>query len=107
MKKLSMFLMLVVALVAFASCGGNASKKNEAQQTEVKEAALPVGLQLYTVRGDMEKDFKGTLQKVKELGYDGVEFAGLFGIAPADVEVVLVTIPRGVRFWSTSHLQPR
>ena len=92
MKKLSMFLMLVVALVAFASCGGNASKKNEAQQTEVKEAALPVGLQLYTVRGDMEKDFKGTLQKVKELGYDGVEFAGLFGNAPADVKAMCAEI---------------
>ena len=92
MKKLSMFLMLVVALMAFASCGGNASKKNEAQQTEVKEAALPVGLQLYTVRGDMEKDFKGTLQKVKELGYDGVEFAGLFGNAPADVKAMCAEI---------------
>ena len=54
MKKLSILLMFVVAMVAFASCGGGASKKNEAQQTEVKEAALPVGLQLYTVRGDME-----------------------------------------------------
>ena len=87
-----MFLMLVIALMAFASCGGNASKKNEAQQTEVKEAALPVGLQLYTVRGDMEKDFKGTLQKVKELGYDGVEFAGLFGNAPADVKAMCAEI---------------
>ena len=66
------------------SCGG-ASKKNEAQQqAEVKE--LPVGLQLYTVRDDMAKDFKGTLQQVKALGYDGVEFAGLFGQNPADIK---------------------
>ena len=92
MKKLSMFLMLVVALMTFASCGGNASKKNEAQQTEVKEAALPVGLQLYTVRGDMEKDFKGTLQKVKELGYDGVEFAGLFDNTPEQVKAMCAEI---------------
>ena len=27
---------------------------------------LPVGLQLYSVRDDMEKDFNGTLKKVKE-----------------------------------------
>ncbi len=41
--------------------------------------ALPIALQLYSVRGEMEKDFKGTLERVKALGYDGVEFAGLFG----------------------------
>ena len=38
-----------------------------------------VGLQLYSVRDDMEKDFYGTLKKVKEIGYDYVEFAGYFG----------------------------
>lgn len=41
--------------------------------------SLSVGLQLYTLRNEMGKDFKGTLEKVKELGYEGVEFAGLFG----------------------------
>ena len=91
MKKLSLFMMLVVALVAFTSCGGGASKKNEAQQqTEVKE--LPVGLQLYTVRDDMAKDFKGTLQQVKALGYDGVEFAGLFGHTPEQVKAMCAEI---------------
>lgn len=40
---------------------------------------FPVALQLYSVRGDLEADFKGTLEKVKAMGYDGVEFAGIFG----------------------------
>ncbi len=40
---------------------------------------LPVGLQLYSVREDLEKDFEGTLKKVKAMGYEGVEFAGLYG----------------------------
>lgn len=39
---------------------------------------LPVALQLYSVRDDMSKDFNGTLKKVKDMGYDGVEFAGLY-----------------------------
>lgn len=39
---------------------------------------LPVALQLYTVRNEMAADFAGTLKKVKAMGYDGVEFAGLF-----------------------------
>lgn len=29
-----------------------------------------VGLQLYSVREDMEKDMDETLRKVKEMGYD-------------------------------------
>lgn len=44
---------------------------------------MPVALQLYTVRSETEKDFVGTLKKVAELGYQGVEFAGYGGL-PAD-----------------------
>lgn len=37
---------------------------------------LPVGLQLYTLREEIEHDFPGTLEKVAKAGYRGVEFAG-------------------------------
>lgn len=47
---------------------------------------LPVAVQLYSVRDEMEKDFYGTVRKMKELGYDGVEFAGLFGEEPAKIK---------------------
>ena len=47
---------------------------------------FPIALQLYTVREDMATDFEGTLKKVKEMGYDGVEFAGLFGKTAAQVK---------------------
>lgn len=47
---------------------------------------FPIALQLYSVRDDMSKDFEGTLKKVKELGYDGVEFAGLYGNSPEKVK---------------------
>ena len=50
--------------------------------------ALPVAIQLYSLRDEMEKDFKGTLKAVKEMGYDGVEFAGLYGNDPADVKAM-------------------
>lgn len=50
---------------------------------------LPIALQLYSVRDDMKKDFKGTLTKVKEMSYQGVEFAGLFGHSPAEVKAML------------------
>lgn len=48
--------------------------------------SLPVALQLFSVRDDMEADFNGTLKKVKAMGYDGVEFAGLYGHSVDDVK---------------------
>lgn len=48
-----------------------------------------LGLQLYTVRDHLEKDFEGTLRKVAELGYKGVEFAGYFGRTPGEVLEIL------------------
>ena len=47
--------------------------------------SLPVALQLFSVRDDMAADFEGTLKKVRSMGYQGVEFAGLYG---NDVEMV-------------------
>jgi len=38
-----------------------------------------IALQLYSVREDCRKDFKGVLEKVAEMGYEGVEFAGFYG----------------------------
>lgn len=37
---------------------------------------LPVGLQLYTVRRQLQANFPGTLRKVASIGYTEVEFAG-------------------------------
>jgi len=37
---------------------------------------LPIGLQLYTIGGAMRKDPAGSLAKVAQLGFKGVEFAG-------------------------------
>ncbi len=48
-----------------------------------------VGLQLYTVRDEMAKDFEGTLAKVAAIGYKEVEFAGYFNKTPKDVRAVL------------------
>lgn len=47
---------------------------------------LPVAVQLYSVRDEMEKDFYGTIKLMKEIGYDGVEFAGLFGQNPEEIK---------------------
>ncbi|RPI26091.1 MAG: sugar phosphate isomerase/epimerase [Acidobacteria bacterium] len=48
-----------------------------------------VGLQLYTIRAEMEKDFEGSLARVAQIGYREVEFAGYFGRTPQQVKAIL------------------
>lgn len=52
-------------------------------------SAYKIGLQLYSVRGELERDFEGTLTKVKAMGYDYVEFAGFYGHTPQQVKEIL------------------
>ena len=66
--------------------------------------ALPVAVQVYSVRDDAAADFPGTLKKIKEMGYDGIEFAGLYGYAPAELkkmceEIGLVPISAHVPYY--------
>lgn len=42
-----------------------------------------IGIQLYTVRGEMQKSVDSTLERIAAIGYREVEFAGYFGKAPA------------------------
>ena len=51
--------------------------------------SLPVALQLFSVREELDADFEGTLRKVKALGYQGVEFAGLYGRSAETVRKLL------------------
>ncbi len=51
-----------------------------------------IGLQLYTVRRDLEKDFAGTLRKVAALGISEVEFAGYFGQKPENIKKLLAEL---------------
>lgn len=46
---------------------------------------IPVAVQLYSVRDEAEKDFAGTVKKIAEMGYDGVELAGLYGLSTEEV----------------------
>lgn len=52
-------------------------------------SAITVGLQLYTVRDLLEKDFVGTLNKVRGIGYTHVELAGHGPYSAGDLKNVL------------------
>lgn len=49
----------------------------------------PISVQLYSVREAAAQDFPGVLRQIADIGYKGVEFAGLHGMAPAEVRKVV------------------
>jgi sugar phosphate isomerase/epimerase len=49
----------------------------------------PIGLQLYTLRDQLEKDVTGTLKQVAALGYKDVEIYSLYGKAAAEFSQIL------------------
>ncbi len=46
---------------------------------------LPIGLQLYTVRTELEKDFPGTLRKVAAIGYKEVELYAFLNMRASEI----------------------
>lgn len=48
--------------------------------------SFPIALQIYSVRDEASRDFEGTLKIIKKMGYDGVEFAGLYHHSAKEVK---------------------
>ena len=48
-----------------------------------------IGLQLYSIKEETAEDFFGTLRRVAEIGYDGVEFYGYFDTPAAELKKLL------------------
>jgi len=51
-----------------------------------------VGLQLYTIRDEAARDFRGTLRRVAEMGYQAVEFASYGGIPSREMALLLTDL---------------
>lgn len=48
-----------------------------------------IGVQLYTVRRILEKDFEGTLARIAAIGFEEVEFFNYYGRSPQEVKAAL------------------
>lgn len=48
-----------------------------------------LGIQLYSVRDESQKDFLGTIREIAAIGYKNVEFAGYYGHTAAEVRQTL------------------
>jgi sugar phosphate isomerase/epimerase len=51
-----------------------------------------IGVQLYSVRRDLARDFEGTLARIADVGYHEVEFAGYHGKSASEVRAVLARL---------------
>ena len=48
--------------------------------------SLPIAVQVYSVRDDASADLYATLKQIKTMGYDGVEFAGIYNNSPEQIK---------------------
>jgi sugar phosphate isomerase/epimerase len=72
-----------------------------ADRLAAKTLGLPIGLQLYSVRALLPKDFDGTLKAVRADGYTEVEAAGYYDRTAADFRHAMDQA--GLRCISTHH----
>jgi sugar phosphate isomerase/epimerase len=76
-----------------------------ADRLAAKTLGLPVGLQLYSVRNLLPKDFDGTLKAVHDAGYSEVEAAGYFDRTAPEFRHAMDQA--GLRCISTHHPLPQ
>ena len=85
-KSLTIVTLAVFAVGGFVSCSPKAPEK----------PAKEVGIQLWSVRDDMQTDAKGTIEKIGAMGYSFIEAAGygdgkFYGMEPADFKALVDT----------------
>lgn len=73
----------------------------DAQSMWARKLSVPVGIQLYSVREMLPKDFNGTLKQVKASGYDVVEAAGYYNRSAAEWKSAMDAA--GLKCMSTHH----
>jgi sugar phosphate isomerase/epimerase len=84
-----------IGTTAFAACAssGTAASVGASAGASAGGAASAnanlIGLQLYTVRDQLQTDFEGTLAKVAQIGYKNMEFAGYYNRTPEQVRALL------------------
>jgi sugar phosphate isomerase/epimerase len=86
---------------SFLKATGAVAACAAASRLEAKRLRLPIGLQLYSVRNLLPKDFDGALAQVRSAGYTVVEAAGYFDRSAADFRHAMDAA--GLRCISTHH----
>ena len=85
-------MMAAPTVLPLAGCGGqgeSAAPASEADMAASAGSATPVGVQLYSVRNELDADVPGTLRAVREAGFDRVETYSLHDMSVADYRALL------------------
>jgi sugar phosphate isomerase/epimerase len=53
------------------------------------KGAIPLGIQLWTVKAEAEKDLEGTMRRLYEIGFREIEFAGFYGRTAAEIGALM------------------
>lgn len=83
------------ALTALGCASGATASGGAPAAASGSAASVPsglgsrIGVQLYSVRDRLEKDFVGTLEGVAKIGFKEVEFAGYYNHSPEEVRSLL------------------
>jgi sugar phosphate isomerase/epimerase len=77
-----------LAACASSGMGSSAASASGAASAASSNTNL-IGLQLYTVRDQLQTDFEGTIAKVAQIGYKNLEFAGYYNRTPEQVRALL------------------
>jgi sugar phosphate isomerase/epimerase len=94
---------LPAAMVAHVSVTGSAAEPATPEPAAAKKR--PIGLELYSVRGELDRDLPNTLKTVAKLGYEVVEFySPYFNWRPAYAKDVRARMDDlGLRCYSTHN----
>ena len=88
------FLFQLAAMTASGSLLASCARAGVGTSTAAaatRSATSPdfIGLQLYTVRDQLQADFEGTLARIAQIGYKNMEFAGYYNRTPEQVRATL------------------
>ena len=86
MHRISRRTFLATALKTASASAAGAALWGNLPRLMANPLGLPIGLQLYSVRDLLPKDYEGTLRQLSALGYREVEAAGFFGRSSREVK---------------------
>ncbi len=85
--------LLAGGLAATAALTGSASaataRRKKTTPRRSPRSKIRVGLQLYSVRRECQRDLAGVIAAVAKMGYEGVEFAGYYNHSAKDLRKML------------------
>lgn len=89
MKKILLISYLALSFIGLTACSSTSNSGDANVQIP------PVSVQLWSIKKALKADFKGTLEKIADMGFEGVEFAGDYGSYsedPAGLKAYLASI---------------